>query len=177
MIVALHIIQPEHGISVLEASYILFLLPPHFRNFNKRLVKSPKLYFYDTGLASALMGIQASEQLITHPQRGAIFETWVASELIKHRFNQGLLSNLYFWRDSQGHEVDIIAEQGNDLIPIEIKSGQTITTDYFKGLQYWQTLNGQLPKPWLIYAGKQSQNRSDTEVIGWQDIERLCEKV
>jgi uncharacterized protein len=164
-------------ISVLEASYILFLLPPHFRNFNKRLVKSSKLYFYDTGLVSALMGIQTSHQLITHPQRGAIFETWVASELIKHRFNQGLLSNLYFWRDSQGHEVDIIAEQGNDLVPIEIKSGQTITTDYFTGLQYWQTLNGQGPKPWLVYAGKQNQKRNDVEVIGWHDIERLCEKV
>ncbi len=95
-------------ISVLEASYVLFLLSPHHKNFNKRLIKAPKLYFYDTGLVCALMGIQQSEQLNIHPMRGALFKTWVVSELLKKRFNQGLLSNLYFWRDSQGHEVDIL---------------------------------------------------------------------
>lgn len=161
-------------ISVLEASYILYLLPPHFKNFNKRLTKSPKLYFYDTGLACALMGIQHSAQLITHSHRGAIFETWVIGELIKQRYNKGLLSNLYFWRDSQGHEVDVIAELGEALLPVEIKSGQTITDDYFKGLAYWQKLNGALPLPWLVYAGNSSQTRRQAEIISWQNISSLC---
>lgn len=162
-------------ISVLEASYIVYLLPPHFKNFNKRLIKSPKLFFYDTGLVCALMGIQNSSQLITHPQRGAIFETWVTSELIKQRYNHGLLSNLYFWRDSQGHEVDIIAELGNELLPIEIKAGQTITDDYFTGLQYWQNLNGEKPLPWLVYAGELDQTRKHVQIIGWKSISRLCQ--
>lgn len=160
-------------LSVLEASYILFLLSPHHRNFNKRLVKTPKLYFYDTGLACTLAGVQNSEQLFTHPMRGALFETWVVSELIKNCFNQGLLSNLYFWQDSQGHEVDIILDQGDKLIPIEVKAGQTITTNYFSGLQYWQSFEPKTPQAWLVYAGKQNQKRGNIEVISWKDIDRL----
>lgn len=109
--------------------------PPHYRNYNKRLIKTPKLYFYDTGLACLLAGIQNAEQLMTHPIRGALFETWVVRELIKNRFNQGLRSNLYFWRDSQGHEVDVLIEERDALIPIEIRAGQTINLDYFTGLQ------------------------------------------
>lgn len=160
-------------ISVLEASYILFLLQPHHRNFNKRLVKTPKLYFYDTGLACLLAGIQNSTQLITHPMRGALFETWAISELVKNRFNQGLLSNLYFWRDSQGHEVDVLIEQGDLLIPVEIKSGQTIASDYFAGLQYWQNLSGQNSNAWLIYAGDASQQRTQADILSWQDVNKL----
>lgn len=158
-------------ISVLEASYIIFLLSPHYRNFNKRLVKSPKLYFYDTGLASLLAGIQHAEQLVTHSIRGALFETFVVSELMKNRFNQGLLPNLYFWRDSQGHEVDILIENGEQLIPVEVKSGQTITPDYFAGLKYWQKLDNQAA--WLIYAGKENQARQNIQVLGWPNIDEL----
>ncbi len=160
-------------ISVLEASYIVFLLLPHHRNYNKRLIKSPKIYFYDTGLACLLAGIQKAEQLTTHPMRGALFETWVASELIKNRFNQGLLSNLYFWRDSQGHEVDIIIENGDTLIPVEIKAGQTIAADYFTGLQYWQAMSHQTHPAWLIYAGNQEQKRTHVNVIGWKNIDKV----
>lgn len=161
-------------ISVLEASYILHLLPPHHRNFTKRLIKSPKLYFYDTGLVCTLMGLQHSDELMVHPMRGALFETWVVSELIKYRFNQGLLSNLYFWRDSQ-HEVDIILERGDQLIPIEVKAGKTIASDYFEGLAYWQELSKQKHIPYLIYAGKQSQKRTQVEIVGWEDIDRFKE--
>ncbi len=160
-------------ISVLEASYILFLLLPHHRNFNKRLIKSPKLYFYDTGLACLLAGVQQAEQLITHPLRGALFETWVVSELVKNRFNQGLLSNLYFWRDSQGHEVDILIEEGDNLIPIEVKAGQTIAKDYFDNLHYWRLLSHQDQPAWLVYGGQYKQNRSGVHVIGWQDINQI----
>lgn len=146
-------------ISVLEASYILFLMPPHHKNFNKRLIKSPKLYFYDTGLACALLGIQHEKQLITHPIRGALFETWVVSELIKAKYNYGLTANLYFWRDRQQHEVDILIEQGSHIIPVEIKSGQTIASDYFSDLNYWLALSGEKKQAWLVYAGDQKQKR------------------
>ncbi|MDD2605745.1 MAG: ATP-binding protein, partial [Desulfobacteraceae bacterium] len=110
-------------IGVLEASYLLFRLRPHHQNFNKRVIKSPKIYFYDTGLLCWMLGIQGPDQLVTHPLRGAIFETFVVSELVKTRLNRGQRSDLYFFRDSGGHEVDVIAEVGDRLQPIEIKSG------------------------------------------------------
>lgn len=157
-------------LSVLEASYLVYLLQPHHRNFNKRLIKSPKLYFLDTGLCCTLLGIQQANQLITHSMRGALFESWVISELLKQRYNQGLLSNLYFWRDSQGHEVDVLIEQGDQLIPIEIKAGQTITSDYFTGLNYWQQLSLPTTPAWLIYAGNAKQQRQNVSVINWQSI-------
>lgn len=162
-------------LSVLEASYIVFLLPPHYINFNKRLIKSPKLYFLDTGLVCFLMGIQNPEQLITHSMRGALFETWVVSEFLKKRFNQALPSNLYFWRDSQGHEVDVILDQGDKLVPIEIKSGQTITPDYFKGLQKWLEIAGLPPShpAWIVYAGQANQKRSVAEIVGWETVQAI----
>ncbi len=158
-------------ISVLEASYIIFLVSPHFNNYNKRLIKSPKLYFYDTGLVCMLANIQQPEQLVTHSIRGALFETLIASELIKNRFNQGLLSNLYFWRDSQNHEVDFILEEGEKHIPIEVKSSQTIASDFFSGIHYWESLSQQKGLGKLIYAGNRNLQREGIDVIGWQDID------
>lgn len=158
-------------LSVLEASYIIHLLPPHHRNFNKRLVKTPKLYFLDPGLAAWLLGIQNPAQLAIHPQRGALFETWVISELMKARYNRALASNLYFWRDRTGHEVDVLIEEGNTLIPVEIKAGQTITRDFFTGLEHWRNLAGNAAgQPWLIYGGEQTQTRSGCNVVPWQKI-------
>ncbi len=158
-------------ISVLEASYIVHLLPPHHQNFSKRLVKTPKLYFLDTGLATWLLGIQNSEQLTTHVHRGALFETWVISELLKARYNAGETSNLYFWRDRSGHEVDLLIDHGTQLSPLEIKSGQTINTDYFKGLEFWQKLAGKTAgKAWLIYGGETQQIRADVNVLPWHEI-------
>ncbi|MFC1357279.1 MAG: ATP-binding protein [gamma proteobacterium symbiont of Phacoides pectinatus] len=158
-------------ISVLEASYIVHLLPPHHQNFNKRLVKTPKLYFLDTGLAAWLLGIQNSEQLITHVQRGALFETWVISELLKARYNAGDTSNLYFWRDRSGHEVDLLIDHGTHLSPLEIKSGQTINKDYFKGLEFWKKLAAETAgQAWLIYGGDTRQTRSDVTVLPWYEI-------
>jgi len=158
-------------ISVLEASYIVHLLPPHHQKFNKRLVKTPKLYFLDTGLATWLLGIQNSEQLATHVQRGALFETWVISELLKARYNAGGTSNLYFWRDRSGHEVDLLIDHGTHLSPLEIKSGQTINKDYFKGLEFWKKLAGETAgKAWLVYGGDTRQSRSDVTVLPWYEI-------
>lgn len=158
-------------ISVLEASYIVHLLPPHHQNFNKRLVKTPKLYFLDTGLATWLLGIQNHEQLSTYVQRGALFETWVISELLKARYNAGETSNLYFWRDRPGHEVDLLIDHGTHLSPMEIKSGQTINKDYFKGLEFWRKLAGNTAgQAWLVYGGDNRQTRSAVTVLPWHEI-------
>lgn len=158
-------------ISVLEASYILYLLPPHFRNFNKRLTKTPKLYFYDTGLACWLLGIQDANQLISHSLRGALFETWVISELIKTRFNSGLPSNLYFWRDSAGNEIDILIDQGERLAPVEVKSGKTVAADFFAALRKWSALAGAAAGPaTLVYAGSEGQRRTDVTVLPWHAV-------
>lgn len=161
-------------ISVLEASYIVHLLRPHHVNFNKRLVKSPKLYFYDTGLLCWLFGIQAQEQLATHPLRGAIFETWVVSELRKAWLHAGVPPAFHFWRDSNGNEVDLLMEQGGTLIPVEIKAGMTLNQDYFTGLRHWSALAGdQAGAPVLIYAGSGEQQRSGIRVLGWQQVQAL----
>lgn len=165
-------------ISVLEASYILFLLRPHHKNFNKRLVKTPKLYFFDTGLAAWLAGIQDMKQMSIHPLRGALFETYVIGELLKNRFNRGLVSNLYFWRDNTGNEIDVLAESAGRLIPVEIKSGQTVTRDYMTGLKKWLDIAGTTAgAPWLIYGGDEGQKRSGVEILPWREVKQLAEKI
>ncbi|MDA3832803.1 MAG: ATP-binding protein [Spirochaetales bacterium] len=163
-------------ISVLEASYVLFLLRPHYANFNKRLIKSPKMYFYDTGLLCWLLGVQTPEQLATHPLRGSNFETFVVSELVKSFFNRGERPHLSFWRDSNGNEVDIIVDLGMKLMPIEIKSGQTINQDFFVGLQRWQALAGdRATAPALVYGGKESYMHKGIRVYGWDAVEQVLE--
>jgi len=163
-------------ISILEASYILFLLPPHHRNFNKRLVKTPKLYFHDTGLAAWLLGVQSADQLANHPLRGALFETWVVGELLKGRYNKALPSNLFFWRDNSGNEVDVIADQGLALLPIEIKSGQTVSTNFFSGLRKWLSWAGaEAGKPYLVYGGDERQERGEAEVVPWREVSEIAE--
>lgn len=158
-------------ISVLEASYILHRLPPHHRNFNKRLVKTPKLYFIDTGLACWLLGIESARQLTTHPLRGALFETWVVAEYLKQRLNTARPSNLSFWRDRSGHEIDLLIEQGGVLQPVEIKSGATVRREALSGLFKWQGISGQSePRPRLVYGGDETQHRSDVDVVGWKSL-------
>lgn len=161
-------------ISILEASYLVFLLRPHHRNFNKRIIKSPKLYFYDTGLVAWLLGIREAGQLETHPLRGSLFECWVISELFKGRFNQGQPADIYFWRDREGHEIDVLMERGNFLIPIEIKSGQTVNRDYFRGLDYWRSYHkNEKTKSWLVYGGQEEHNRRNTKIISWTGLRKL----
>lgn len=158
-------------LSVLEASYILFLLRPHHANFNKRLVKSPKLYFWDTGLMCWLLGLQEPAQITTHPLRGAIFETWAISELRKQALNQGDRAQFHFWRDSNGNEIDLLIETAGRLMPVEIKSGQTLNRDYFSSLERWCTLAGPLAtNPTLIYGGEQTLQHRGVNVVGWRDI-------
>lgn len=156
-------------VSVLEASYILFQLRPHHANFRKRLVKSPKLYFYDTGLLCWLLGIQEAGQLTTHPLRGHIFETFVVSELVKTRLNQGERAAFHFWRDSNGNEVDVIADAGTKLIPIKIKSGQTLNRDFFTGLERWMALAGdRVTGPALVYGGAEHHVHKGINVFAWK---------
>lgn len=158
-------------LSVLQTGYIIFLLQPHFKNFNKRLIKSPKLYFYDTGLLCYLLGIDSADELLTHRFRGSIFESWVISELLKGRFNRGLRGNLYFWRDNTGNEVDCIIEHGDRLLALEIKSGLTITSDSLKGLGYWLKISkAKGPDAYLVYGGDMDQNRKEGIVTGWKSF-------
>ncbi|HNZ72761.1 MAG TPA: ATP-binding protein, partial [Prolixibacteraceae bacterium] len=157
-------------LGILESSYIIHRLQPHYTNFNKRLVKMPKIYFHDTGVLCALLGIQNVEQLNFHPLWGNIFENFVVNELVKKKINFNLRSNLFFWRDSKGYEIDVLVENGLSLYPIEIKSGQTISSEYFKNLNFWKSLTGNEPAT-VIYNRKETQKRSNGhEVIFWKDI-------
>lgn len=156
---------------MLEASYIIHRLPPHRRNFNKRLVKTPKLYLLDTGLAAWLLGIEHAGQLNTHPLRGVLFETWVVAEYLKMRLNTARSSNLSFWRDRSGHEVGLLIEYGGELQAIEIKSGATVSRDALGGLKKWQAIAGQmLPRPRLIFGGDETQYRSEADIIPWNRL-------
>lgn len=158
-------------ISVLEASYIIFLLQPHFKNFNKRLVKMPKLYFIDTGLASSLLEIQSENQLSTHYLRGVLFENFIISEFIKTRLNNGLRSNCYFWRDNKGVEIDCIIENGDIITPVEIKSGNTFNQDFFKNLNYWNKLSANTNEnSYVIYGGDSSRETKDGKLLSWSDL-------
>jgi predicted AAA+ superfamily ATPase len=158
-------------LSILQASYIIFLLQPHYNNFNKRLVKMPKLYFYDTGLACTLLGITDPKQLRTNFMFGALFENYIIADLMKNRYNAGKKPNIYFWRDNHGHEVDCVIERGNELIPLEIKGGETITRDFFDGLDWWNTQAGTNPeRGYLVYGGTMSQQRSKGQVIAWNNL-------
>lgn len=157
-------------IGILESSFIIYLLKPHFKNFNKTIVKRPKVYFYDAAIVCSLLGIQDEKQLTTHPLRGAIFESMVITELVKNRANKGLPINLFYWRDKTGHEVDVIIDNAGKLIPVEIKSGQTFHTDFLKNLTYWRNLS-KVNKAKLFFGGKGNQKRSDgTEVLNWREI-------
>jgi predicted AAA+ superfamily ATPase len=165
-------------LSVLEASYIVFVLRPHFNNYNKRLTKSPKLYFYDTGLAAWLLGIREPEPLAFHAQRGALFENLVVTEILKSRFNRGLPADIYFWRDSRGLEIDLIVEKGDDLQPVEIKSGQTLAADFFDALKKWGVLAARQENPaWLIYGGDRETQNGNITVIPWRGVPGWAEKI
>lgn len=158
-------------ISVLEASSIIFLLEPYYNNFNKRVLKSPKLYFYDTGLVTSLLRIRKKSQLELNPLRGAIFETYVVSEIAKFFANRGIPQNFYFWRDKSGLEVDLLIDNGDQLTPIEIKSGLTVTSDFFKNLDAFQKLAPKLTGlPSLIYGGNESYAREHYQIISFADI-------
>ena len=161
----------QSWVSVLETSYIVYLLRPDHRNYSKRLIKSPKLYFYDTGLACSLLDIRDESQISTHFLRGGLFENLVINEFIKNSLNKGVEPQLSFWRDSTGNEVDLIDLGSGKQIAYEIKSGATFTTDYFKGLKVWSKLSATGKKDChAIYRGDKNFETSIGSVIPWQNF-------
>lgn len=167
----------RHWISVLEASSIVFLLPPFFENFGKRLIKAPKLYFYDSGLAAALLGIERPDQLLTHFARGHLFEGMVISEALKSRLNRGLRPNAYFWRDSNHSEVDLVLDEADGVRLAEIKSGSTFSTDQVHSLRKVAELMQVPPeRRSLIYGGSEELPLGDLSVIPWQLMDKPFSK-
>jgi predicted AAA+ superfamily ATPase len=166
-------VTARHWLTVLESSYVVTLLRPHHRNLGKRLVKTPKLYFLDAGLAAWLLGIQNAQALETHAARGALFETWVVSELLKQRFNAGRPSDLFFWRDHVGQEIDIVIDTAAGLVPLEIKSGSTFAADWADAMEKWGKLAeraGQaVLQPTLVYGGAAGFERQGLRVWSWTE--------
>lgn len=168
----------KNWLSILKASYLIFELQPHFENFRKRLVKMPKLYFYDVGLVAYLLGMRSPEQAVQHPLRGALFENFVIAEFIKNRFNHIQDSNLYFFRDNVGNEIDLILDYGNKLISVEIKSSETISQSYFKSLKFYQKLSGERnSRRIIVYGGDVSRKQQDVEIYSYKDLQLLFNKL
>ncbi|MBC9868476.1 MAG: DUF4143 domain-containing protein [Opitutae bacterium] len=167
----------KRWLSVLEASYVIHLLKPYHSNYRKRLIKTPKLYFLDTGLVSWLLGIKEHSQLEQHPLRGHVFETLVFSEVLKYQYNQAEPSNLFFWRDSHKNEIDFLLDRGLSRLAIEVKSGQTLNASFFAGLDYWKRLDpGRNDETLLIYSGDEVINRYGGHTIAnWRNLEIALE--
>ncbi len=154
-------------LSLLEASYVVFLLNPFHGNVSKRLIKSPKLYFYDVGLAAYLLGIENARQMTTHPLRGQLFENAAVVEALKYRYNAGKSNNLHFYRDRSGNEVDLIYSLAQHSVPVEVKAGQTVATDFFRGLDQFEKAAGQsLYGRVLVYGADMEQSRARTRIVG-----------
>lgn len=161
-------------ISILESSFIVFLLRPHYKNFNKRLVKMPKLYFYDTGLACSLLGIENKNQVSSYHLKGNLFESFIISELFKARYNKGLEPNCYFWRDKLGREIDCIVEKTGKLTPVEIKAGKTASIEYFKDISYWNKLSkNKALNSYVVFGGNTIQRRSQGNLIPWSQLNSI----
>lgn len=157
-------------ISVLEASYIVFLLPPHYRNYGKRVTKTPKLYFYDTGLVCWLLSIRSSAQLNIHPQRGGIFESFIVSEFYKERLHEAQRADFYFWRDKGGLEIDLLTETGQGLQGLEIKSAATFNPGMTANLSKWEALASDPSiSTSLVYGGNESFAYKDYHIYSWAD--------
>jgi uncharacterized protein len=167
-----------HWLNLLEASYVVFRLRPHYQNFSKRLIKTPKLYFYDTAIVCHLLGIQSAEHLQIHAQRGAIFEGFVLAEIIKFYAAYGKAAPLYFWRDHLGTEVDALLEKGEHLIPIEIKSTATFNGKILTELEKWRTLAKEKAKEaFLVYGGTEGFPYQGVGVVPWDKCFELLKEI
>lgn len=161
-------------LSILESSYILYRLQPYHRSFNKRLVKSPKLFFYDTGVACSLLGIHNEDQVKLHYMKGALFENLVLNEFIKRNYHAGRNDQPYFWQDNHGKEIDCLLVDGEQITPVEIKSGKTVSTAYFDNLKYWRSL-ADVPekREFVVYGGDKSLRTSAGVLVSWRHLERI----
>ena len=166
-------------LSLLEASFIIYQLQPYYKNFSKRLIKSPKLYFYDTGVACSLLKLTDPETIHTHYLYGSLFENLVISEVLKNQHHSGKRPSVYYWRESNGVEIDCIIEQGNnEILALEIKGGQTFTKDYMKNLRnFAKNESGLEINKAIIYAGEQSTNIKDVQLIPWSQLPSKISKL
>lgn len=160
--------------SILETSFIVFFLQPHFQNFSKRLLKTPKLYFFDTGLVCSLLGIKNQENIDTHWAKGALFENMIIADLMKNYYNRVEAPPLYYWRDNTGNEIDCLIDEGNFIKSVEIKSATTINSYFFKGLNFYKSLNA-ASKPYLVYGGGSGIQRKEAQIVAWNDTRRILE--
>lgn len=165
-------------ISLLQASYIVFLLHPYFNNFGKRLIKAPKLYFVDTGLACSLLNLSSAEVVANHYLRGGLVESLIISDLFKQNYNIERQPNIYFWRDQGNHEIDCIIDEPHYPIPVEIKSGKTVVSDFFKNMVYWQELTDNADKQrYLVYGGSEDQAWPAAQVLSWKSAGTLIKRI
>ena len=163
-------------LSVLETSYVLYQVSPYFKSFKKRLIKSPKLYFRDTGLACSLLGINSAEALNTYYQKGAIFENFVFNELAKGFYNAGRRPPFYFWRDRSQHEVDLLLNRGISIDPVEIKSSATFRMDFFKQLDWFRSVaDTPVGEATVIYGGEDEWRSDFRRILSWKNIDQLVE--
>jgi predicted AAA+ superfamily ATPase len=170
--ISVHTVQ--QWLSILEASFVVFRLQPYFENFGKRIIKSPKLYFIDVGLAAYCLGINDLNQIDRDPLRGNLVENFVIAEILKRQYNQGLEPNLYFYRDSNQREVDLVIKRGHELYPVEIKSSQTFNPNFLDGIKYFQTLvNPRAPKGYLVYTGQEEQQINTISVINYRHLNSI----
>ncbi len=164
-------------LSVLEASYVVYLLPPYYDNFSKRLIKSPKLYFYDTGLVCSLLGLRRADLVETFYMRGNLFENLVVSEVLKHYYHRGQQAPCYYWQDKTGREVDLLIDTDTGLLPLEIKSGMTLNADYFDQLTYWNKLSGNsAANSYAVYGGAIQQSTSQGTFVPLSGLEGLLKQ-
>jgi predicted AAA+ superfamily ATPase len=158
--------------SILETSFIVFFLQPHYQNFSKRLVKMPKLYFYDTGLVCSLLGIKKQNDIDVHWAKGALFENMVIADLMKNYHNRAEMPPLYFWRDNTGNEIDCLIDEVQNIKSIEIKSSTTTNNDFFKGLNFYKKLN-ETSVPYLVYGGLENKTRKEAKIVSWNNCRKI----
>ncbi|MFQ5448122.1 MAG: ATP-binding protein [Saprospiraceae bacterium] len=164
----------QNWLSILETSFIIYRLNPYFRNFNKRIVKAPKLYFYDTGLACSLLRMSNLQAVTNYFQKGALFENFIINEISKSYFNQGKRPPIYYWRDSKGREIDLLLDLGGQLMPVEIKAGRTFSAGFFKNIEWWNTV-ADLPvvDNYVVYGGEKDWETEHGKLLSWRNTGTL----
>lgn len=163
----------EDWISILEASYIVYRLQPYYKNTGKRLIKSPKIYFYDTGVLCSLLNLSSAKELMNHYAVGSIFENFIISEFKKEISETNKSARVYFYRDNHGNEIDLVIDTGGNTIPIEIKSSTTFSKSFFKGFEYWKKHIDEKISGFVIYSGEKSQKILDHQLISWTNLQKV----
>ncbi|MEX0896086.1 MAG: ATP-binding protein [Patescibacteria group bacterium] len=167
----------EDWISILEASYIVYRLQPYYKNTGKRLIKSPKIYFYDTGVLCSLLNLSSVNELMNHYAVGSIFENFIVSEFKKEISETNKSARIYFYRDNHGNEIDLIIDTGGNLIPIEIKSSATFSKNFFKGFEYWKKYIDEEAQGFVVYGGDETQKIQDHQLVSWMDLQKIFDKI